>query len=332
MMRSFFNAVTGLNAYRTWMDITSDNLANVNTIGFKGSRPIFQDAISSVTIGLNTVTNTMKSTTYGAGILVDSTQKLWTIGNFKQTGVNTDLAIQGRGLFIIKDPISGTFYYTRDGQFRLSRDGYMVNSGGLKLQGFKVDEKGKTVGTGLEDIHVVPQLPPKSTSTINFLQPSNLNADAGVPAGTFNPTNPASYNYKYTVTIYDSLGTPYQADLFFRKTATPNTWEIYLRSDIDPATAGYELSGDWTVSFDPSGKLIYDNTTVLREPSPDGKSYLYYLNPAALTVPPPLPPAVEHSQPIPIGVCMWVRRPKLELQTLGSPYQTLTLPNILQTL
>jgi len=288
MMRSFFNAVTGLNAYRTWMDITSDNLSNVNTIGFKGSRPLFQDAISSVTIGLNTVTNTMKSTTYGAGILVDSTQKLWTIGNFKQTGVNTDLAVQGRGLFIIKDPIGGTAYYTRDGQFRLSRDGFMVNSGGLKLQGFKVDEKGKTVGTGLEDIHVVPQLPPKTTSTITFLQPSNLNADAGVPAVDFEPTDPSSYNYKYTLTIYDSLGTPYQADLFFRRTETPSTWEIYLRSDIDPATAGYELYGNWTttmVNFDPFGKLIYDNVTVLREPTPDGKSYLYYLDPGALTVP-----------------------------------------------
>jgi flagellar hook protein FlgE len=285
MMRSFFNAVTGLNAYRTWMDITSDNLANVNTIGFKGSRPIFQDVVSSVIVGLNTVTNTMKSTTYGAGVLVDSTQKLWTIGNFKQTGVNTDLAIQGKGLFIVKDPISKTSYYTRDGQFRLSRDGYMVNSAGFKLQGFKVDEKGNIVGTGLEDIHVVQQLPPKATSTINFLQPSNLNADAGVPAVAFDPTNPSSYNYKYTITIYDSLGTPYQADLFFRKTATPNTWEIHLRSDIDPATPGYELSGDWTVSFDPSGKLVYDNTTVLRESTPDGKGFLYYLNPTTLTVP-----------------------------------------------
>jgi flagellar hook protein FlgE len=284
MMRSFFNAVTGLNAYRTWLDITSDNLANVNTIGFKGSRPIFQDVVSSVIVGLNTVTNTMKSTTYGAGILVDSTQKLWTIGNFKQTGVNTDLAIQGKGLFIVKDPISKISYYTRDGQFRLSRDGYMVNSAGFKLQGFKVDEKGNIVGTGLEDIHVVQQLPPKATSTINFLQPSNLNADAGIPAVAFDPTNPVSYNYKYTITIYDSLGTPYQADLFFRRVAT-NTWEIYLRSDIDPATPGYELSGDWTVSFDPSGKLVYDNTTVLRESTPDGRSFLYYLNPTVLIVP-----------------------------------------------
>jgi len=285
MMRSFFNAVTGMNAYRTWIDITADNMANVNTIGFKGSRPIFQDVISSVTIGLNTVTNTVKSTTYGAGVLVDSTQKLWTIGNFKQTGVNTDLSIQGRGLFILKDTISGVNYYTRDGQFRISRDGYMVNPNGLKLQGFKVDDRGRTVGTALEDIHVIPQLPPKATGQIRFLGPTNLNADAGITAVPFDPNDPASYNYKYTITIYDSLGTPYQADLFFRKTGT-NTWDIHLRADIDPANAGYELSGSWTgVQFDSSGKLVYNGTVVTREPSPDGKSYYYYLNPSSLTVP-----------------------------------------------
>ncbi len=287
MMRSFFNAVTGMNAYRTWMDVTSDNLANVNTIGFKGSRPIFQDVLSSVTIGLNTVTNTMKSTTYGAGVLVDSTQKLWTIGNFKQTGVNTDLAIQGRGLFIIKDPITGAHYYTRDGQFRLSRDGFMVNSGGLKLQGFKVDERGRTVGTGLEDIHVVQQLDPKATGVIKFLQPTNLNAAANPPpTAIFDPNDPTSYNYKYTITIYDSLGTPYQADLFFVKTNTPNVWNIHLRSDIDPNNPGYELSGDWQgVGFSPDGRIIFDGNIVLSEQSPDGRTYLYYLDPNGLTVP-----------------------------------------------
>ncbi|ADC88983.1 fagellar hook-basal body protein [Thermocrinis albus DSM 14484] len=283
MLRSFFNAVTGLNAYRTWMDITSDNLANVNTIGFKASRPIFQDVISSVTVGLNTVTNTIKTTTYGAGVLIDSTQKIWTIGNFKQTGINTDLAIQGRGLFILKDPISGAHYYTRDGEFRLSRDGFMVNSAGLKLQGFRVDENGRTVGTGLEDIKVVPQLEPKPTGVINFLQPSNLNATATEPPNPFNPLDPSSYNYRYTLTIYDSLGTPYQADMYFRKTNLPNQWEIHLRADIDPNSPGYELSGDWTVTFDSYGKLIYDNATVLREPQ--GSNFAYYLNPANLSVP-----------------------------------------------
>ncbi|MDM7266446.1 MAG: flagellar hook protein FlgE [Aquificaceae bacterium] len=285
MMRSFFNAVTGLNAYRTWLDITADNMANVNTIGFKGSRPIFQDMVSSVVTGINTVTNTMKSTTYGAGVVVDSTQKLWTIGNFKQTGVNTDLAIQGRGLFILKDATSNVQYYTRDGEFRLSKSGFMVNSAGLKLQGFKVNERGEIVGTGLEDIHVVSQLPPKATDQIKFLGPTNLNADATIPAVAFDPNNPTSYNYKYTITIYDSLGTPYQADIFFRKSGT-NTWEIYLRADIDPNTQGYELSGSWTnVQFDNSGSLKYDNNVILREPSPDGRNFYYYLNPGGLTVP-----------------------------------------------
>ena len=284
MMRSFFNAVAGLNAYRTWMDVTADNLANVNTIGFKGSRPIFQDVISSVIIGLNTVTNTVKSTTYGAGVLIDSTQKIWTIGNFKQTGVNTDLAIQGKGLFILKDPLFGVSYYTRDGQFRINREGFMINANGLILQGFKVNEEGKVIGTGLEDIRIQHQLSPKATGQIKFLGPTNLNANASVPSVPFDPNDPTSYNYKYTITIYDSLGTPYQADLFFRKSAS-NTWDIYLRSDIDPNTPGYELSGDWTVQFNESGALVYDGTVVIREPSPDGKSYYYYLDPNSLTVP-----------------------------------------------
>lgn len=285
MMRSFFNAVTGMNSYRTWMDITADNLANVNTIGFKGSRPIFQDVVSSVIIGLNTVTNTVKSTTYGAGSLVDSTQKIWTIGNFKQTGVNTDLAIQGRGLFILKDALSGTVYYTRDGQFRISREGYMVNANGLKLQGFRVDDRGRLIGSNLEDIRILSQIPPRATGQIRFLNPTNLNAEAQIPTVAFDPDNPRSYNYRYTITIYDSLGKAYQADLFFRRTGT-NTWDIHLRADTDPTNAGYELYGDWRgVSFDASGRLVYDNNLVVREPSADGRSFYYYLNPAYLTVP-----------------------------------------------
>ncbi len=298
MMRSFFNAVTGMNAYRTWMDVISDNLANVNTIGFKGSRPIFQDVLSSVTVGINTVTNTIKTTTYGAGTVVDNTQKVWVSGNFKQTGMNTDLAVQGKSLFILKDPVHGAQYYTRDGQYRLSKDGFMVNSNGYKLQGFKVDERGKIIGTSPEDIYVVPKLDPKATNVIRFLQPTNLNANVNPPQVAFNPNDPTSYNYKYTVTIYDSLGTPYQADLFFVRTNTPNVWNIHLRSDINPNISGYELSGDWTgVVFSPEGRLIYDNNVIQREPSPDGKTFLYYLNPNNLIVPTSTPSGGSFNPP-----------------------------------
>ncbi len=308
MLRSFFNAVTGMDTSRFWIDVTSDNLANVNTVGFKGQRPIFQDAISSVTVGLNTVTGTLKSTTYGAGSVVDSTQKLWTIGNFKQTGINTDLAIQGRGLFILDDPVSQTRYYTRDGQFRLSRDGYMVNSAGLKLQGFKVDDQGNTIGTTPEDIRIETQLPPQATSEISFLQPTNLNADAPVKTAPFDALNPDTYNYKYSITIYDSLGKAIPADFYFRKTGG-NQWEVYMISvfkesdigvDIGPPagtpdgdTSDYVII-DWfgdsitvsntqptsisgtanQITFDPdTGRLIADGA-VVQGPDTQGRYYI----------------------------------------------------------
>ncbi|RLJ71528.1 flagellar hook protein FlgE [Hydrogenivirga caldilitoris] len=264
MLRSFFNAVTGMDASRFWIDVTSDNLSNVNTVAFKAQRPLFQDVISSVTIGLNVVTGTIKSTTYGAGVIVDSTQKFWTIGNFKQTGVNTDLAIQGRGLFILKDPITGANLYTRDGQFRLSREGYMVNSGGFYLQGFRLNEKGEVVGTGLENIHVEQQLQPRPTGQISFLQPTNLNAEAIPPTAAFDPTNTTSYNYKYTMTIYDSLGNEYQADIYFKKDTATNTWRIFALSDYDgDGNLENLISDSYRSGFETSGGNTYNYQTIV---------------------------------------------------------------------
>ncbi len=283
MLRSFFNAVTGMDASRFWIDLTSDNISNVNTVGFKAQRPLFQDVISQVNIGLNVVTGTLKSTTYGAGVIVDSTQKLWTIGNFKQTGINTDLAIQGRGLFILKDPITGANLYTRDGQFRLSRDGYMVNSGGFYLQGYKLNEKGEVVGTGLESIKIEQQLQPRPTGQISFLQPTNLNAEAIPPTNPFNPIDTTTYNNKYTITIYDSLGEAFQADVYFKK-VNSNEWRVFLLADYDSdgnlenLITMYDNNGDntpdnvetsasgtfyyFTLIFDPATGKIDENATI----------------------------------------------------------------------
>ncbi len=267
MLRSFFNAVTGMDASRFWIDVTSDNISNVNTVGFKAHRPLFQDVISSVTIGLNVVTGTIKSTTYGAGVIVDSTQKLWNIGNFKQTGVNTDLAIQGRGLFILEDPITGARYYTRDGEFRLSRDGYMVTSGGFYLQGFKLNEKGEVVGTGLENIHVEQQLQPRPTGQMSYLQPTNLNADAIPPTTAFDPTNTTSYNYKYTLTIYDSLGNEYQADVYFKKVAA-NEWRVFVLSDYDgDGNLENLISDSYRAGSETSGGNTYNYQTLIFDPA-----------------------------------------------------------------
>ncbi len=298
MLRSFFNAVTGLDASRFWIDLTSDNISNVNTVGFKAQRPLFQDVISQVNIGLNVVTGTLKSTTFGAGVIVDSTQKVWNIGNFKQTGINTDLAIQGRGLFILRDPITGANLYTRDGQFRLSRDGFLVNSGGFFLQGFRLNERGEVVGTGLEAIRVEQQLQPKATTSISFIQPTNLDANAIIPStNSFNPLDVNSYNYKYSITIYDTLGNPYQADIFFKKSAT-NVWQMFILADYDGDGTAEDLISNGLADgqdggynflrlvFDDEGKLIDQSSDSILSTTIGNKRY-YYFNLFDSANPPP---------------------------------------------
>lgn len=294
MLRSFFNAITGMDVSRFALDVTSDNLANANTVGFKKSRPIFQDMVSQVIVGLNTTTGTIKTTTFGAGAVVDSTQKVWSIGNFKQTEFTTDLAIEGKALFILKDPINNQQLYTRDGRFRINREGYMINPNGLYLQGFKVDPiTGEVTGTQLENIRIETQIPPKATGEIYFNQPTNLNARAGIITTGFDPTNPQSYNYKYTITVYDSLGRPVPADIYFRK-VNDNQWEVYMLSIVKEIDVGVDDNADgdlqdtiyidWfgnvkqdtpltdyaskVIDFDPdTGKIIADGTIIV---GPDG--------------------------------------------------------------
>ena len=244
MLRSFFNAVTGMDVSRFWLDVVSDNLANSNTVGFKASRPIFQEMVSQVIVGLNTTTGTIKTTTFGAGAITDSTQKLWTIGNFKQTDITTDLAIEGKALFILRDAITNQQYYTRDGRFRINREGYLINPNGLYVQGFKVDPvTGEVVGTQLEDIRIETQIQPKATGEIYFIQPTNLDDRSPIISNTFNPLDPGTYNYKYTFTIYDSLGRPVTAEVYFVKRNT-NEWNVYLLGRLEEKDINVDWNGD----------------------------------------------------------------------------------------
>ena len=268
MLRSFYNAITGMEVARFYMDVTSDNLANLNTVGFKASRPIFQDMVSQVIVGLNTTTGTIKTTTIGAGAIVDSTQKVWTIGNFKQTEFTTDLAIEGKALFILKDPISGQQLYTRDGRFRINREGYFISTNGLYVQGFKVDPvTGEVVGSQLENIRIETQIQPKATGVMNFLQPTNLDATSPVITLNFDPLNPNTYNYRYTITIYDSLGNGFEANIYFKKVGT-NQWNMFILSDYDGDNQLENLISDGlrdgqdngynfiTLTYDVNGKLV----------------------------------------------------------------------------
>ncbi len=136
MIRALYTARTGMNGQQTQLDVISNNLANVNTGGFKKSRSQFEDLFyqSLRSVGAETVDGGMVPTgvQVGLGTKVTSVQKIFTQGNFTETGNDLDVAIEGDGFFqIIRE---GVTYYTRDGSFKRNADGFIVNANGDRLQ------------------------------------------------------------------------------------------------------------------------------------------------------------------------------------------------------
>jgi len=117
---SLYSAVTGLRCYGTAISVSGDNIANLNTAGFKASRITFQDALNEL---LATAQGTSQ---VGRGVMVSDVGLMFTQGSFETTNAPTDLAINGEGLFILRDPTSMQLYYSRAGHFRLNPDGKLI--------------------------------------------------------------------------------------------------------------------------------------------------------------------------------------------------------------
>ena len=250
MLQSFYTAITGLNGNQQWLNVISDNIANVNTIGFKSERVTFEDLVAhSLTTFAN---NTPKNTEIGGGSFVALTTKDFSQGSFMNTNSPTDLALDGEGFFMVKDN-QGTVYYTRAGQFRLNADGDLVNVDGMKLQGWTLDDKGNIIGA-LDKINVPYAINPTITTKISLVEPTNLDSRSNVISATFDPTNSTTFNYVNSMTIYDSLGNPHTLSFYFQKTnesSTGSTWKVYAYKDNDLTTQ----VGSSTLNFDTNGNL-----------------------------------------------------------------------------
>ncbi len=137
MLRSLYIAETGMNAQQTQMDVISNNLANLSTTGFKGSRAVFQDLIYQTLTqpGAQSTQQTQipSGMQLGTGVQLIATERLQTQGNLTQTGNNLDLAIQGAGFFQVLMP-DGTTSYTRDGSFQQNNQGQVVTASGYPVQ------------------------------------------------------------------------------------------------------------------------------------------------------------------------------------------------------
>ena len=184
MDEALWIAKTGLEAQQTRMAVTSNNLANVNTTGFKRSRAVFEDLLyqnrSQVGAQSSEDTELPSGLMVGTGVRVVATEKIFTQGNIVQTGNSLDMAIQGRGFFQILMP-DGDFGYTRDGTFQMNADGDMVTSNGYLLQpGITIPEDALSITIGTDGIVSVLQ-PGNSAPTqvgnvelVDFVNPGGL--------------------------------------------------------------------------------------------------------------------------------------------------------------
>src|SRR5919197_3074656 len=141
MMRSMFSAISGLKNHQTFMDVVGNNIANVNTTGFKQSRVTFQDILSQTLRGASGPQNGrggVNPEQVGLGVLLSGIDTIQTQGTLQSTGKLTDMAIQGDGYFVVNDGKQN--FYTRDGAFDLGIDGTLLNpASGLKVMGWQAD-------------------------------------------------------------------------------------------------------------------------------------------------------------------------------------------------
>ncbi|HEY6482495.1 MAG TPA: flagellar hook protein FlgE [Steroidobacteraceae bacterium] len=238
---SFNIALTGLDAANQDLSVTANNLANVGTTGFKGSRAEFSDLFASTQQGVS-------ATAVGNGVAVSEVAQQFTQGNIETTGNNLDLAISGNGFFTLSD--NGALNYTRDGEFQLDSNGNVVTATGQNLQVYPPLATGGFNTGGLANLSLTTnESAPQATTTAQLT--ANLPANATQPADAlFSPTDPNSYNNSTSLTVYDSLGAAHTATLYFIKGAAANSWNSQLYVDGTavgtPQALDYSSSGALT--------------------------------------------------------------------------------------
>ena len=254
MIQSFYTGNTGLTSNKQWLAVISDNIANVNTTGFKQERVNFQDLISS-SLTTYAASGTPKNREIGGGTFVGSTVKDFGQGSFKNTNDPLSLALDGEGFFMVKNPSAKLTYYTRDGNFRIDANGDVVTQSGYKLQGWRLDERGNMAG-GMDSVNIPSALPPKTTSKVIFEEPTNLDSSAEQPSTPFDRNDSSSYNYVNTMPAYDSLGNEHVLYFYFVKTGS-NQWDVHAFLDDDNTDQSTSLS------FDSDGKITGTSTQTL---------------------------------------------------------------------
>ncbi len=251
--------VTALLANQQRLDVIASNISNVNTTGYRGSRVLFKDLFSQTVQGGRAPVGNFGGTNpsqVGLGVRVGSIDVNHGQGSLLSTGIESDLAIQGSGFFVLNDGMVNRF--TRDGSFRVNADGMFVDSGtGLFVQGFMADEDGNVEVTASPqniEIPVGAQSIVRATSDVRLVGNLNSSADVG-------------HQVTRNIEVFDSLGTSREVTLVFTKRqavehegADRNAWdwEATFTNEEDPPVT--TTVGAGTLLFDGNGDAIAEGT------------------------------------------------------------------------
>jgi flagellar hook protein FlgE len=234
MIGALYSGISGLKTNTSALAVIGDNIANVDTTGFKVSKVNFSNVFSAA-LGQSNLQ-------IGRGVTMGGINANWNSGTVENTNSVTDLAINGQGMFIVVDPNATAQYYTRAGQFEFNNTGHLVNQDGFRVQGYTIDTSGN-VG-GMTDIEMPQGMSsPSQTTEVTM----GLNLDA---AGT---------TYDTTMTVYDSLGNAHDITFNFVRNTSPTApieWDYYVTSSNTSLTLSPASGSENTLAFTAAGALL----------------------------------------------------------------------------
>ena len=254
-------ASSGLSMAGTKLAVIGDNIANINTIGFKGARAQFADLVARDSMGLSGPTQ------IGTGGATDTVTQLFGQGSITESANALDLAISGNGFFMLKDPSEQGALYTRDGQFYMDEGGYIVSASGARLQGFNAEDN--QLSTIVTDIQVDrAALQQAQTTELDLTATLSTEADFSttpILSGSFTLDGnndsiddvAAASDFATSITVYDSLGGPHSVTICFeRQSSSDWGWTAVVDGGEVGESDGlaFEISSG-SLTFDGDGEL-----------------------------------------------------------------------------
>ncbi|MEO8410494.1 MAG: flagellar hook protein FlgE, partial [Propionivibrio sp.] len=247
---SFQQGLSGLNSSSKALDVLGNNIANANTVGFKSAETHFSDVYANSLTGSG-------ASQVGIGSTISGIQQTFSQGNITATNNPLDISINGGGFFRMNR--NGDVTFTRNGQFHLDKQGFIVNDQEMRVMGYQADANGVIAASSPVDIQLsASQISPRATSDAlagDIKAALNLDSRQGVPSiGPFDHTNPLTYNYSTALSVYDTLGVDHTMTMYFERASTGGPWNVYGTMDGQtpqafPAQLVFNSSGVLTTAM-----------------------------------------------------------------------------------